>query len=291
MDTITHALFGLVIYRSIDKEGMSKEAKRALLFTSVAGSEIPDIDVVSQLWDTGGRYLMWHRGITHSVLLVPFWAALLTVLSALFWRIRNRAILKKIALIGLLAVFIHDTADIFNAWGTGYLEPFTNARLTFGTVSIVDPLLWIIIAAAFIISQIKRQHATRIFRGAACLVLLQFLSQSVQGYTIYQSMKENYDKIVLTANFVPGSFQVIGKKEGQIEITKVSLWDSPQLLHTLPTADDADLTELFAKNPEAKTLHEWAPLVAVINDEKRLAIYDPRFYTRGESFLYEFIDK
>ena len=291
MDTITHALFGLVLYRSIEKEIMGKEMKRALLFTCVVGSEIPDIDVVSQLWDTGGRYMMWHRGITHSVLLIPLWAALLTLLSALFWQIKNRGFLKKLFGLGLLAVFIHDTSDIFNAWGTGYFEPFTQARLTFGTVPIVDLTIWVIVAGAFLIARFSRISATRIFRTAACLILLQFASQSLQGYAVYQSMKDQYEQTVLSAHFVPGSFQVIGKKAGMIEISEATIWSTPRLLHTIPTNDTADLTPLFAKNPEAKTLYEWAPFVAVVEDEKRLAIFDPRFYSRGESFLYEYIEK
>lgn len=291
MDTITHALFGLVIHRSLDKHMLSKEMKRALLFTSVVGSEIPDIDVISQLWDTGGRYLMWHRGITHSVFLIPLWAALLTCLSAVFWRIRDAAFLKRLGWIGLLAVFIHDTSDIFNAWGTGYLEPFTHARLTFGTVPIVDLTIWVIVAGAFLLAWLRRQHAARIFRTAACLILLQFLSQSAQGYMIHQSMKDQYEQTVLAATFVPGTFQVIGKKPGLIEISEASLWQPTRLLYTLPTADDADLGPLFARNPEAKTLYEWAPLVAVVDDGKQLAIFDPRFYSRGGSFLYESMEK
>jgi inner membrane protein len=46
MDTITHTLFGLTLYGAANKSNMNKSHKRALLFTTVVGSQIPDIDVV-----------------------------------------------------------------------------------------------------------------------------------------------------------------------------------------------------------------------------------------------------
>ncbi|MGG2196637.1 MULTISPECIES: metal-dependent hydrolase [Paenibacillus] len=104
MDTITHTLFGLTLYGAVNKTGMTRKEKQALLFTTVAGSQIPDIDVISSWWDTAGRYQMWHRGLTHSVFLVPVWAAVLAVLGRWIWKTRGWFWL----LIGALAVFIHD---------------------------------------------------------------------------------------------------------------------------------------------------------------------------------------
>lgn len=40
---------------------MPKELKKPLFVTAVAGSIIPDIDVISRFWDTEGLYQMWHR--------------------------------------------------------------------------------------------------------------------------------------------------------------------------------------------------------------------------------------
>lgn len=60
---------------------------------------------------------------------------------------------------------------------------------------------------------------------------------------------------------------------------------------TLHSDIDADLQPLFEKNPEAKTLVEWAPFVVVVNDDKILGVFDPRFYRNGESFLFESIEK
>ena len=65
---------------------------------------------------------MWHRGITHSIFFTPLWAALFFLICIGLFKIKD----KKLFLLGWFAVFIHDTSDLFNAWGTGYLEPFSN---------------------------------------------------------------------------------------------------------------------------------------------------------------------
>ncbi len=152
MDTITHTLFGLALYGAVKKSDMTRKQKGALLFTTVIGSQIPDIDVISTLWDVSGRYQMWHRGLTHSLFLVPVWAAFIALLVRLFfqhsgWRWFG---------IALLAVFIHDTSDLFNAWGTGYFEPFSQMRVTFGTIPIVDLVLWALMLAGFLYVRFRR---------------------------------------------------------------------------------------------------------------------------------------
>jgi inner membrane protein len=287
MDTVTHAMFGVVLYHSIDKTDMSKEMRRSLLFISLVGSEIPDVDVISQLWDTGGEYLMWHRGITHSLFFVPLWAALLAAASFLIWRVHH----KRLFFLGLLAVFIHITSDILNPWGTGYWEPFSQARLALGTVPIIDLVMWAIFLVGLVASRFMKRPKHVIYRTIACLLLLEMASQTVQGLIIKQSFAPRYEKVTLAADFLPGSFRVIGKKGNQVEITQASLWKEPVLLKQITSAEQADLTPLFTRNPKARTLYEWAPMVVVVDTEQQLAIYDPRFYQGNKSFLYESITK
>lgn len=287
MDTITHALFGLTTYAAVDKQHMPKPMKYALFVTALAGSEIPDIDVVSQLWDKHGQYQMWHRGLTHSVFLVPLWAALIAALGYLLFRVRS----WKLYWIGLLSVFIHVTSDLFNAWGTGYLEPFSRVRISFGTVPIVDLTVWGIILSGFIASFMRKWAAHKVFKMTGLLVALHFLIQTVQGYTIYDSVKDRYDQTALAASFVPWHYQIIGKKGSQVEISEATVWSGTKPVQQLTSQENAKLDELFAQNPKAKTLKEWSPFVVIVENDKEIGIYDPRFYRNGQSFLFESIKK
>ena len=287
MDSITHTLFGATIYSSLHKEQATPKMKKALLFTSIVGSQIPDIDVISKPFDTQGLYQMWHRGITHSVLFVPIWALLISIMVYSIWRMKDR----KIFYLGMGSVFLHITSDLFNAWGTGYLEPFSSMRISFGTIPIIDFVVWILILGGYLISRLKKYPSYRISRMVLLLIMVHFLSQSVQGYFIYQSTKDQYDKQALSASFLPGHFQIFGKKGEVVEISKATIWNQPTVEKTLYSHETADLQSLFKTNPRAKTLYSWSPFVVVVDNEQQLGVFDPRFYRNGESFLYEYIDK
>jgi inner membrane protein len=285
LDSITHTLFGLSLYGSIDNREMNKRTKMAYLFTSIGASHIPDSDVISQLWDTEGFYQMWHRGITHSLFLTPLWALLFYVLCRLIFRVSN----IRLFFLGWIAVFIHDTSDLFNAWGTGYLEPFSPIRITFGTIPIIDFVFWVIIATAYWLS--KKEYAKKpyYFRIAWVLMILHVITQSAQGYYYYHKFNKEYDQIALSAGFIPTTFQVITKKEGTITIFKDGIFQEKKKLYVLKSQEDANLDYLFSERPEARTLYEWSPFVVIVDDGKQLGVYDPRFYRNGQSFLYEFI--
>ncbi|MDN7243013.1 metal-dependent hydrolase [Planococcus sp. N028] len=287
MDTITHTLFGLTLYGTVDKKEMDKNHKRAYLLTSVGASLIPDIDVISRLWDTTGQYQMWHRGITHSIFLTPLWAALLFLICVVVFKTKD----KRLFFLGWLAVFIHDTSDLFNAWGTGYLEPFLNTRITFGTIPIVDFVFWAIMGTAFVLSKKNKQKSPYYFKMAWVFMSLHLIIQSVQGLLIYNQYDEKYDQVALSADFIPWTYSVVVKQDDTVTIFQDSLFQEEKERYVLVSDKDADLDYLFSQRPEAKTLYEWSPFVVLVDDGKRLGLYDPRFYRNGESFLSEYIER
>lgn len=285
MDTITHTLFGLAIYGAVSKEGMSKQEKRALLACSLAGSQIPDIDVISSLWDTEGRYQMWHRGITHSIFLAPLWAGLLAMLARTVFRVKGWFWFW----LTLIAVAIHNTSDIFNSWGTGYLEPFSTMRVTFGTIPIVDLVFWLFILSGYITVKygpgLWPSH--QVFRVVWLLIALHVGMQSAQGVWLYQQTADKYDQVTLVADFVPTQFMVVGKKGETVELLKGSVYGGLTLTERLKSDETADKERLFRNNPKARTLTEWSPFVVWEESPERIAVYDPRFYRNGFSFLTE----
>ncbi|WLR53730.1 metal-dependent hydrolase [Mesobacillus subterraneus] len=287
MDSVTHTLFGLALYGAVDKKDMEKPQKRAYLLTAIGASQIPDIDVVSQLWDNEGLYQMWHRGITHSIFLTPLWAALFILLSSLLFKVKD----VKLFFLGWVAVIIHNTSDLFNAWGTGYLEPFSNLRITFGTIPIIDFVFWVILGTAFVASKFNKLKSPTYFKVAWIFIALHVVIQSVQGWMLYNQYEDDYEQIALSAGFIPWTYTVIAKNDGEVNIYQDNLFTDRKLQYELTSAEDANLNDLFTEKPEAKTLTEWSPFVVIVDDGDRLGVYDPRFYRNGQSFLFEYIDK
>lgn len=288
MDSITHTLMGLTIYGTVNKNEMPKELRKSLFTASVVGSHIPDIDILYRLTERGRlMYQMWHRGFSHSLLMAPFWALLIYFICMLIWKTKD----KKIFIISFISVLTHIFFDALNTWGTGLFEPFSSERISLGIVSIVDFVIWFIILAGFIFTKVKKYPKFRVWRIAWVVILLHVSLQFIQGQIIINEVKESYDMYALSADFIPGNYIVIVKKGEVVELYQKNIWGKKEKIVTLYSKEDVDLELLFEKNPEAEVLYNWAPFVVVEEDDDKIAIYDPRFFRNGSSFLYEYWEK
>ncbi|WP_214757042.1 metal-dependent hydrolase [Exiguobacterium sp. s123] len=286
MDTITHTLFGLTLYGAADKRDLQQHEKRALFVTTLVGSQIPDSDVISRLWDTEGMYQMWHRGITHSIFLVPLFALLIYILVRLLFRVTD----IRYFWWALLSVFVHNTSDLFNAWGTGYFEPISDVRITFGVIPIVDFVYWGIFLVAWLVAR-KQEVRYKTYRYAWAALVLCVALQSAQGAYLYQSYSMEYDEVALSASFIPTQFTVITKTDEDVSLFQDSIYQEATLQYELTSAEKASLEPLFEANHEARTLTKWSPFVVIVANEERLGVFDPRFYDGESSFLYEYIER
>src|SRR5688572_32407804 len=97
----------------------------------------PDLDFVVGF---GGpvSYILNHRGVTHSVLLLPLWALVLSWLLAKILREPRgwRALYGVCA----LALFAHIVGDYITSFGTMVFAPLSDWRAALGTTFIID--LW-----------------------------------------------------------------------------------------------------------------------------------------------------
>ncbi|MDQ0208494.1 metal-dependent hydrolase [Alkalicoccobacillus murimartini] len=288
MDTITHTLFGLTTYGAINKKEKDKQTKRALLFTALAGSQAPDLDVVARITETG-RVMdqMWHRGLTHSVFIAPIWALLIYLVVFLIWRKKD----KMIFYLAFVNVLIHIGSDALNAWGTGLFEPVSSMRVTIGVIPIIDFVVWGIFLTAYIIKKLRKTIPTyMVWRVAWILVFIHVGAQASQGLIIHEEARSEYEQTTLTASFLPGHFTVLAKEGNEVLIYDQSLWSKQDEPAVIPSQEDEDLTPLFDENPRAEVLITWSPFVVVTNQDGKLGVYDPRFNRGGGPMLFEYID-
>lgn len=83
---------------------------------------------------------------------------------------------------------------------------------------------------------------------------------------IHQQYEGEYEEHVLAAEFIPTQFKVIGKNDGVVEISQANIWGEREVIHQIPSNEEANLELLFAQNPEAKTLYQWSPFVVAVED-------------------------
>jgi inner membrane protein len=115
----------------------------------------PDIDFVLG-YVSPVAYLTGHRGVTHSILLLPVWAILLAwVLGKID---RGKAVTWRDYLgVCALGVGVHIVGDLITSFGTMIYAPLSDARVAWNTTFIID--LWFsgIIVAGLIGSLVWRR--------------------------------------------------------------------------------------------------------------------------------------
>lgn len=137
MDTLTHALSGALLARAT--AGLEKPAlplrRRVTIGALVAA--FPDIDIVTS-WISPLAYLYHHRGVTHSLLMLPLWTLLLAWIFALIWR--NGPGWKTYVPVVALSLAVHIAGDWITTFGTMIFAPLSDYRHGLGTTFIID--LW-----------------------------------------------------------------------------------------------------------------------------------------------------
>src|SRR3954447_4591971 len=110
----------------------------SVLIGTIAGSQIPDIDTVLKLRNNA-IYIRNHRGVTHSIPAVILWPLLITAVIYPFFSGAN---LLHLWAWTFAAVFIHVFVDIFNAYGTQALRPFSSKWVALGVINTFDPIIF-----------------------------------------------------------------------------------------------------------------------------------------------------
>lgn len=154
MDTVTHIVLGACIGEAIAGKQLGKKA----LFMGAIAQSLPDIDFVTSFWMDTAENLLAHRGFTHSFLFLIIITPLLAWLSGKIFR-NSDMTMKHWSLLWGVEIFIHIFIDAFNAYGTGWFEPFSHYRVSFNTMFVADPLFTIWPAIGFAVLLILHRNS------------------------------------------------------------------------------------------------------------------------------------
>ena len=156
MDTLTHALSGALLARATAREGEPVTRRIAAGFLACAA---PDLDF---LWTSGSPvdYVLHHRGITHSLVMLPLWA--LAVAWLLAKVLRAPGGWRSLYGLSAAALALHVAEDLITSFGTMILAPFSDWRAALGTTFIID--LWFsgIIVAGLLLSLVLKSRSVAI---------------------------------------------------------------------------------------------------------------------------------
>jgi len=177
LDIPTHVLVGRLAARSV----WPRRGDHGLVNLATVCSILPDLDV---FWpgDAVDR-LQSHRGLSHSL-----FGALLGA-AAVAWIARRlgliRAPFRLTYAVTLAALLVHITFDLLTSYGTMVLEPFSDLRVSWDALFIIDPYLAVIVGGGLILGRrLGRASGYRLGSAAAAAYVL--LSLGVTGATLHR---------------------------------------------------------------------------------------------------------
>jgi inner membrane protein len=180
MDNVTHSVAGLLLAESMARlraRGASTEAPRrfgaVVAISSMVAANLPDADLFySGLGTDRLRYMLHHRGHTHTVVAAVLGALLLWTLATLVLRSLgrvwpSRADSRRLALLLLAGTLSHLVLDWTNSYGVHPFWPVDDRWRYGDAVFIVEPWLWVMSVPALVAAS-----TSRVARVLLALVLL-----------------------------------------------------------------------------------------------------------------------
>jgi inner membrane protein len=171
MDTLTHGLAGALLGR-----GAAKESAGPVTAVCAVAAMFPDCDAFFlpgswfTLHDTLG-YLRYHRGITHSFVMAPLFAAVIAGVGKIFARRTKLFLLWLAALLGIVS---HILFDWITSYGTMFFAPLSWHRYSLDWVFILDPFFTGILVASLIAAVVFRRRA-RALAAAGSVLLVAYI--------------------------------------------------------------------------------------------------------------------
>ena len=222
----------------------------------------------------GINYLMSHDGYP------LWWFLIITILGAVFllMRLYHHYMVKDLdepkATFGqwywlfFLAFFTHWLLDCFTAFGTQIFQPFSNYRVAFNNISVVDPLYTVpFLICMIIVSTISRNSRRRtivnwIGIGISSFYMLLTIVNKCYVDRVFDKALEHRQIDAIRSRSTPTIFNnvlwaCVAEDEKNYYVGQYSIFDSDPNLHYLnvfPKNDSIRL--LLGTSPEYQTL-EW----------------------------------
>ena len=162
MDSLTQIVLGA----ACGEIALGKKiGNKALLFGAIGGT-IPDLDVFIGGWLYGNEIdaMAFHRGFMHSILFSIFGSFLFGWITFKLYDKGKRegtTSLKNWIWLFFLSIFTHPLLDSFTPYGTQLFLPFSDYRVAFNNISVVDPLYTLPFLLCLIVAMFYNRKRTR----------------------------------------------------------------------------------------------------------------------------------
>ncbi|MFO7602475.1 MAG: metal-dependent hydrolase, partial [Gammaproteobacteria bacterium] len=172
MDIVTQALLGATLAQSAARKA---EIKYAAMIGAASGV-LADADILIQSPTDSLLTIEFHRHFSHALIFIPIGGLLAALL--LWPLLRQRLGFARIYLYAVLGYSLSGLLDACTSYGTHLLWPFSDERIAWHIISIIDPVFTLVLLLAVIFTLHRR--APRVARSGLAVAGLYLLLGVVQ---------------------------------------------------------------------------------------------------------------
>ena len=269
MDTLTHALSGALLARATTRTTpyapyTGKLTLQARITAGFMAAAFPNVDFVLLAIDTL-TYITFHRGITHSIILLPFWAWVVAwILSGLSRLSRRPYPWQAFYGIAALGIGIHIAGDVITSYGTMLLAPFSRHAFSIPFTFIIDPYFTGIIVIGLVASIFMpkgRYPAVTALLILGCYVGFQGILHS-RAVKIGEAYVENHrlkeaEIHAFPQPLSPFNWKIIVSHDDDYEVASVNLGRTQELEAPGSTGGLLDMWETIAAGYQPVSTAKW----------------------------------
>ena len=242
MDTVTHSLLGALVARASAPSSRTSP-HLDLRERSIAGAlaaAFPDIDYLTFWIDPLTFLAEWHRGPTHSIVLLPIWALSLGLVFAVLGRRRSHW--RELVAVCALALASHVASDVITAYGTQVFSPISDFRISLGTTFVIDAWFSAIIVLGLLASQRWSPRRSARYAGFALLIyvaaqgLLQHRAIGIARDRAHSQELTGATASALPQPFSPFNWKLILSHQDSFHVASINLF-SPEPFAALGRSD------------------------------------------------------
>ncbi len=168
MDPVSQAAFGAIFAQTISN-------KKKILLGSIVGcfaGLAPDLDILIRSSSDPLLKLEYHRQFTHSLIFIPIGALIVTLFLRIFFK--KHLTLSETYFFTFIGYATHGFLDACTSYGTQLLWPFSDERISWNYISVVDPFLSIPVILIIIFAILTKNKLISFFGVFYILSYLSF---------------------------------------------------------------------------------------------------------------------
>lgn len=254
LDPLTHALSGYAIAKALPRQAIPKKQVVLIILLAMA----PDADyVLNLISDT--VYLHYHRGITHSLLMLPLWSWLA---YSLLPHKRDKQPLMPWLIAAALGM--HILLDMITSFGTMLFAPLTDYRYSFDLVYIIDLLFTAVLGLPLLLAlfckRLARPLAMLGIAGMATYLLLTIATHHKALEIARQQQPAAEAVYALPQPFSPFLWHLIARYPDHYRQAIVNLWPA---FNGSSVLFPQGFTQRFTKTARPEQALQWQQIPAM----------------------------